>query len=48
MISTWLPSDEGTVAYLLTFGAGLTVLAPQALRERVCDCARKIIARYET
>ncbi len=48
LIATWLPSDEGTVAYLLTFGTGLTVLAPQALRERVCVCAQKIVARYQT
>lgn len=48
LIDTWLPGDESTVAYLLTFGTGLTVLAPPELCERVRACARKIADAYET
>lgn len=41
-----LPDDESLIGTILSVGAGLTVLAPEALRERVKAEAEKLLAGY--
>ncbi len=42
-----LPDDESLIGTILSVGAGLTVLAPKELRERVKHEAEKLLAGYK-
>ena len=42
-----LPNDEGLVKKILGLGAGVTVLSPAALRERVANAAAEIAKSYQ-
>ena len=41
-----LPNDEALVLKILSLGAGIKVLSPQALQEKVAQTARKISKQY--
>lgn len=45
-VTAWMTDDSGTVDYLLSFGAQLTILSPESLRQALCERAREILARY--
>ncbi len=42
-----LPFDDGLVSKILTFGAGIKVIKPQALKDKIITAAQKVTAVYE-
>jgi predicted DNA-binding transcriptional regulator YafY len=48
MVRCDFPENEWTYGFLLGFGAGLEVLAPEHVRKTVAERARAIIGRYDT
>ena len=42
-----LPDDESLIGKILSAGAGLKVLSPASLKERVANEVRRLAAQYE-
>ncbi len=41
-----LPSDDGLIAKLLSFGSGVMVVSPEALKNKLCAAAKGILGLY--
>lgn len=46
-VTTWLPDDGWLYGYILSFGAGITVLEPKKVREELLRYTEEIVSKYK-